>query len=208
MELHAQRGLGHTVTDTILIVNELLEIFQRTTNMVGQVPEARLYHAVRGSYVGLIAALAAERFQSKLIFSDSLDPEDDVAPFWLNAMPHHWHSSLANSPLYRQLGKRIFMLTREILFRRSARSLTPFPNQIDQDASHVQVVGSGLVSRAKERDAATHGASLTIGWLMPTLTLGILEALDRTLTYVEDISDSWTLRLIEASSPPGLDLRS
>jgi hypothetical protein len=199
MELHAQSSLGHTITDTILIVNELLEIFQRTTNIVAQVPEARLYHAVRGSYVGLIAALAAERYQSKFIFLDSLDPGDDLAPFWLNALPHHWHSSLANSPLYRQLGERILMLTREILFRHSVSFLTPFPNQIDQDASHVSVVGPGLLPRENYTARTKHESSLTIGWLMPTITLTMLDTLDRVLTHVADLSGNWKLRLIEAA---------
>ena len=199
MEIHAHRGLGHTVTDTILIVNELLEIFQRTTNMVGQIPEARLYHAVRGSYVGLIAALATERFQSKLIFSDSLDPGDDLAPFWLNALPHHWHSSLANSPLYHALGERILMLTREILFRHSVSFLTPFPNQTDQDASHVQVVGPGLMAPEERVRASNDGTPLHIGWLMPTITLGMLETLDHVLTHIADLAGNWKIRLIEAA---------
>ena len=199
VELHQHRGLGPTVTDTILLANELLEIYQKTVAMVNEVPEARLYHAVRGSYAGLIAALAAEKYQARLIYSESLDPEDDLAPFWLQAMPHHWHTSLSNSPVYRQLGERVLMLTRELLYSRAVQFLTPFPRSATSLARQQRTLAPGMAPAVPAARAARESGRISIGWLIPTLTLKMLDKIDEALIHVADLAPHWKITVIEAA---------
>ncbi len=202
MACHEKRQFGVSVTDMILIANELMEVLIKTARMVDSLPLARVYHGVRGTYCGFIACIAAERNDATLVYSDSLGHSDDMAPFWLKALPHHWHGSLSHSRIYQMAGRHALRLARQLVMERAERILVPFMNREihGPDSEKVTMLAPGLTTeRTLAKPRVEQAERLTAGWLMTTINL---EALDRLAEVVEplpEFSEAFSIRIIEAA---------
>jgi len=84
---HTRHPLGENVSETIYVVNELSEVLMKIASLARQLPKAKIYHAVRGSYAGFIAALAATYHRGSLVYSNELISNNTIKHLWLKVFP-------------------------------------------------------------------------------------------------------------------------
>ena len=102
--------------------------------------------------------------------------------------------------IYREIGERVLHLTREVVHNRASHVLIPFPlQQTDRAADHIAVMAPSLSSTHRLHPQPLANEPLVVGWLVPTLNLNSLNALATIIREVADMSEQWTIRLIEAA---------
>jgi len=59
----------------------------KIASLARQLPKAKIYHAVRSSYAGFIAALAATYHRGSLVYSNELISNNTINHLWLKVFP-------------------------------------------------------------------------------------------------------------------------